>query len=188
MSGPPSAFKSSLMLGWACSIALNREYGRFKPNVQGNVIVYNVEDDEDEQRRRLSAVLRQFDAAPSDIAGKVIRIGPSHTGTLLPPDNNGSIVFTDAMEELERIIKFYNPVACMNNPLAELHAEDENDNVSLRAVIAKFRSQAGDYDMATCIAHHTRKGSSASPGDPDITRGASSIRCSQERIHDHRNV
>jgi hypothetical protein len=175
LSGPPSAFKSSLMLGWACAIVLNREYGRFKPNVHGNVVVYNVEDDEDEQRRRLSAVLRQFNASPSDIAGKLIRVGPRNVGTLLARDEGRNIVFTDAMNALEDVIKFYKPVACMNDPLAELHTEEENDNVSLRAVIAEFRAQAASHGMANCIAHHTRKGSNNSPGDPDIARGASSI-------------
>src|SRR6185312_8795135 len=29
--GPPSAMKSSLMLAWACALALGRDHGRFRP-------------------------------------------------------------------------------------------------------------------------------------------------------------
>ena len=76
IAGPPSAMKSSTALGWASSIALCADYGRFHPIVSGPVFVYNVEDDQHEQRRRLSATLRQFDAMPVDIKGKLYRIGP----------------------------------------------------------------------------------------------------------------
>src|SRR5271168_1670491 len=71
VAGPPSAMKSSLMLAWAAAVALGRPHGDFQPTETGTVVVYNVEDDRIEQRRRLSAVLRQFDAIPVDIAGRI---------------------------------------------------------------------------------------------------------------------
>ena len=52
-------------------------------------------------------------------------------------------------------------------------SSEENDNTALRAVIAKFRELAVKHNIAVVILHHTRKGGSASPGDPDIARGAS---------------
>ena len=75
VAGPPSVMKSSLMLAWACAIALCVEYGDFRPRAQGKAAVYNIEDDRDEQRRRLSATLRQFDAVPGDVHNSVIRAG-----------------------------------------------------------------------------------------------------------------
>src|SRR5690348_7108390 len=86
VAGPPSALKSSLMLAWACSLALCVDYGDFRPRAAGKVVIYNVEDDRDEQRRRLSAVLRQFDAVPGDVHGNVIRTGPAGVGTLFEVD------------------------------------------------------------------------------------------------------
>ena len=175
LAGPPSGFKSSLMLAWAAAIVLNRPFGRFVPRVQGPVIVYNTEDDADEQRRRLSAVLRQFGAVPADVAGKLIRIGPQQVGTLLERDKKtGGFTRTGAMARIADLCRIRKPVAFLADPLAELHAEEENDNVALRAVIAEFRSHAGLQDMATCLAHHTRKGT-LTPGDLDIARGASAI-------------
>lgn len=174
LTGPPSAMKSSLMLAWACALALGRDFGRFRPAEPGSVLVYNVEDDQTEQRRRLSAVLRQFDAAPANIANKVIRTGPSGIGTLLTRTDRGVIVDTDAMTRLRTLIAERKPVAFIADPLAELHTAEENDNTALRAVIAAFRQLAADANVAVIVLHHTRKGAAA-PGDPDMARGASAI-------------
>ena len=175
LSGPPSAMKSSLTLAWACAIALGRDFGRFRPTETGAVLLYNVEDDQTEQRRRLGAVLRQFNATPHDICGKVIRSGPHGVGTLLRRTDRGLIVDTEAMARLRQIIAERKPACFIADPLAELHTEEENDNTALRTVIAQFRSLAVEFNLAVVLLHHTRKGTTASPGDPDTARGASAI-------------
>ena len=173
--GPPSTLKSSIMLSWASAIALNREFGDFHPTAAGNVVVYNVEDDMHEQRRRLSALLRQLGAKPQDIKDKVIRVGPHTIGTLLERGEDDKIQFTLALSELDSLVAALRPAAMIVDPLAELHNVEENDNTALRMVIATFRGLATKYNMAVIVLHHTRKGSAASPGDPDIARGASAI-------------
>jgi AAA domain len=135
----------------------------------------NVEDDATEQRRRLSAALRQFGAKPADIRGKVIRTGPNGIGTLLIRDDHGRIRFTPAMDRLEHLIRQHNACSLSVDPLAELHNTEENDNTALRAIVARFRELATDHNIAVQLPHHTRKGGSSSPGDPDIARGASAI-------------
>jgi hypothetical protein len=175
IAGPPSALKSSLALGWASSVALNVGYGRFHPAISGPVFVYNVEDDGKEQRRRLSATLRQFGARPADIKNKLYRIGPSTIGTLLERCDDGRVRFTPAMDTLHTLIRMKRPVMLIVDPLAELHNCEENDNTALRAIIAKFREMAVEFEMAVVVLHHTRKGAGQSPGDPDAARGASAI-------------
>lgn len=97
LCGPPSAMKSSLVLAWGCSLAIHHAFGRFTPLPPGKMLIYNVEDDRLEQRRRLSATLRQFPGAtPESIKGKVIRTGPEQIGTLLSRSEDGRIVFTSA--------------------------------------------------------------------------------------------
>lgn len=176
LCGPPSAMKSSLVLAWGCSLAIHHAFGRFTPLPPGKMLIYNVEDDRLEQRRRLSATLRQFPGAtPESIKGKVIRTGPEQIGTLLSRSEDGRIVFTSAMEALEALIETRKPDVLVCDPLAELHTSEENDNTALRAVIAEFRKLAIKHNIAVVILHHTRKGSTTSPGDPDIARGASAI-------------
>jgi hypothetical protein len=175
VAGPPSAMKSSLMLTWAAAEALGRPHGRFRPTAPGDVIIYNVEDDRIEQQRRLSAVLRQFDATPADIRSRIVRVGPTSIGTLFAFDKEGgSLVGTPAMAALRELVRERRPALLIADPLAELHGCEENDNTALRAVIAEFRRLAAEFDLAVILVHHTRKGAVA-PGDPDSARGASSI-------------
>lgn len=175
VTGPPSAMKSSLMLAWAVALALGLDYGDFRPQEAGKIVVYNVEDDREEQRRRLSAVLRQFDALPSDIEGKVVRTGPAGVGTLLEVDAETGIVHeTEAMLALRELLRQHAPDALIVDPLAELHTATENDNTALRSVAATLRALAAEFNIAVILVHHTRKGV-VSPGDPDAARGASSL-------------
>lgn len=175
VAGPPSVMKSSLMLAWAVAKALGKPHGRFRPVTAGASIVYNVEDDQTEQRRRLSAVLRQFDAIPRDIQGKVIRTGPEKVGTLVIRTSEGVVASTSALTRLEALIKKTGATILIVDPLSELHNVEENDNTGIRAVIAEFRRIAVDHKIAVILLHHTRKGAATSAGDPDIARGASAI-------------
>jgi hypothetical protein len=175
VTGPPSGMKSSLMLAWGCSLALGIDCGRFHPVTAGASIVYNVEDNATEQRRRLSAAARQFGAKPADIAGKVIRTGPSGVGTLLTRDDAGRVHFTPAMNRLEHLIIQHKVDVLFVDPLSELHTSEENDNGAMRVIVARFRELAVKYNIAVCILHHTRKGGAGSAGDLDIARGASAI-------------
>jgi hypothetical protein len=167
--------KSSLMLAWACATALGQPHGNFRPTEAGDVIVYNVEDHQNEQRRRLSAVLRQFDAIPGDIRGKVIRVGPEGVGTLFSWNaESGLVSNTSALSTLRALIEERQPAILIADPLAELHSADEKDYSALRAVVAEFRAFAFRYIIAVILVHHTRKGA-VTPGDPDTARGASAI-------------
>jgi hypothetical protein len=174
--GQPSTLKSSIALAWAASIALGRPFGDFVPKEQGSVVVYNVEDDKHEQQRRLTAVLRQFEASGRDIAGRMHRAGPKTIGTLFERAAKADrLQQTSAMDKLAELIEREKPVALIVDPLAELHTVEENDNTALREVIARFRALAVEHSMAVVVLHHTRKGSAQAAGDADSARGASSI-------------
>jgi hypothetical protein len=175
LAGPPSAMKSSLMLAWGTAVALGRPHGDFRPGEAAAVILYNVEDGRDEQRRRLSAALRQFDALPAEVAGRLIRVGPSGVGTLFARDTHtGEFSNSAVMLQLRSLIRERQPAMLIADPLAELHNADENDNTAIRAVIAEFRTLAAEFNISVVLAHHTRKGT-VNPGDPDTARGASAI-------------
>ena len=177
LTGAPSALKSTFILGVAVSIALKCNYGpNFSPKSAGNVLVYNVEDDREEQRRRLSATLRYFGATPRDIMGKVVQIGPEHIGLLYVRDEfTGKISHTPAMSQFIDLIAERRPDVVVVDPLAELHNVQENDNNAIRLILAEFRSLAIRYNMAVIVLHHTKKGAGQAAGDPDASRGASSL-------------
>ncbi len=177
ISGASSVSKSTLAVAYTVALALHQPFNRFAPLSRCRVLIYNVEDDQNEQRRRFSAVLRQFGAAPSALAGQVVRVGPNTVGTLICRDlETGELLLTGAMVELQRLIAEFKPDVLILDPLVELHTAEENDNTALRSIMARFRSLATLHNMAVAIVHHARKGASQStPGDPDTLRGASSI-------------
>lgn len=176
MSGPGSAGKSMLVVAQSMAIALGRPFGRFHPHSTGRVIVYNVEDDQNEQRRRFSAAMRVFGSTPVDVAGRIIRVGPAQIGTLLRVDPlTKRLTQTGALAELEALIEEKQPDAVFLDPFVELHDSDENDNTAIRAVMAKLRAIAQRWHVAVCVLHHARKGAGAMAGDPDSLRGASAI-------------
>ena len=177
LGGPPSAGKSSLTVAWTAAHATGREFGRFRPYKPGplKTLFYNVEDDADEQRRRYSAMARQFDTTPSDLLKNLILCGPNDVGTLLHLNRDGNVLLnTSAMDELDQIIGDLKPDSAWLDPFVELHGAEENDNTAIRLVLAAFRSFARRHSLALGILAHTRKGA-ATPGDPDSIRGASSI-------------
>lgn len=177
ISGASSVSKSTLAVAYSVALALHQPLGRFQPVKPCKVLIYGVEDDQDEQRRRFSAVLRQFGAKPRDLVGKVVRVGPHSIGTLIGRDpDTRAVALTDAMVALQGIITEFQPDVLILDPLVELHTEEENDNTSLRSVMAQFRTLAMHHNMSVAIVHHARKGASQStPGDTDTLRGASSI-------------
>lgn len=175
VAGPPSAMKSSLMLAWAVALALGKPHGDFRPIEADASLIYNVEDNQTEQRRRLSAVLRQFDTLAAEIRGKIVRVGPAGIGTLFTLDKEtGAVLPTAAMTALRALIAERSPAMLIADPLAELHTAEENDNTALRAIVAEFRALAQEFNIAVILVHHTRKGA-VIPGDPDSARGASAI-------------
>jgi RecA-family ATPase len=58
MAGPGGSAKSLLCLAWAIAIALGVPFGDFDPIAPRHVIVVNMEDDIEEQRRRIAAIMR----------------------------------------------------------------------------------------------------------------------------------
>jgi RecA-family ATPase len=175
VAGAGAAGKSMLFKAWAVASALGVPFSRFSPVSPLRVLSYNVEDDLDEERRRLSATLRHFNATPADLASKLRIVGPNDVGTLVERDPaTGRLKVTEAMADLCQHIETFRPDILMLDPLVELHTVEENDNTGLRSVIANFRQLSVRYDIATALAHHVRKGA-ISPGDPDMVRGAGSI-------------
>jgi len=174
-SGPGSAGKSSLMVAYASALSLGVSFNRMTPTHPMRVVSYNVEDDLDEQRRRISAICRQLGRTPAEVMKNLALVGPSTTGALLSFDHQfGVLANTQAMNELEEFISEYKPDVVMLDPFVELHAAEENDNTAVRAVMARLRGIASTHQLSLVLLHHSRKGA-ASPGDPDSLRGASSI-------------
>lgn len=175
-AGSGSAGKSSIGVAWGVAAVLGRTWSRFKPCTPCIVSIYNVEDDDDEQKRRISATLRQFRADPIALKGRLYRLGATNVGTLLERNPVTNLLqLTAAMNELIEHLEAVRPDILILDPLVELHNADENDNTALRGVMATMRALAVRFNMAVMLVHHARKGSAGDAGDPDMIRGAGAI-------------
>ena len=176
LAGAPGAGKSLSVVCMAIALILGKPWSRFRPLQPCRVMVYNTEDDAEEQERRFSAGLKQFGAKPADLAGRLLLNGPDRVGTLLERDPaTGKLVPPEAMIALGHEIALFRPDVLFLDPLVELHNCEENDNTALRGVVAYFRSLALGFDMLVVLVHHARKGSAADAGDADMIRGAGAI-------------
>ena len=180
IAGVPAGGKSSLAVSWGCSLATGTPFSDFEPVQPCRVLVYNCEDDKDEQRRRFSAALRQSGHTPADLVGQVVRVGVEKIGTLFGEryTSEGSALGFGplaAMKKLEERIEAFRPDVIILDPLVELHDRDENSNVELKRVVGEFRALAVKYDAAVVLLHHVRKGSGSAAGDMDSIRGGGAI-------------
>jgi RecA-family ATPase len=172
--GPGGVSKSSLALTWIAHMAVGASLHRLVPSGPMRVLYLNVEDDLDEQKRRLSAVVKTMGHTENDIAPKIMLVSPTVVGTLLVDSGTGTVENTSTMDDLEKLISIFHPDVVVLDPMVEIHTADENSNVSIRAVCAKLRALAVKHNLAILLIHHTRKGVLVA-GDVEAARGASAI-------------
>src|SRR5271166_390728 len=143
--GHTSLGKSTLALAWAILLALPASklprdgWGGFVSPGSRRVLVYGLEEDRAEQRRRIKAILRQFGATIPDLGGRLRAVGAAGAGTLLETDPRGVLVATAAMAELRDEVETFQPDVLVADPMAELHSVEENSNSLQRLVICSLR-------------------------------------------------
>lgn len=173
--GPGGHGKSLLFLTWAVALALGITFGQFIPPRPMRVASLDVEDDLDEQDRRVAAILRMFGKHVADLDDRLLLMNPARTGLLLTLDpDTRKLRRTALMGELLDTIHSFTSDLLMLNPLGELHDAEENDNGALRHVVGELRVIAKQESIGLLFGHHTRKGV-PEHGNPDAGRGASSI-------------
>lgn len=176
MIGAGGSSKSTLALGYAAGLAFGKSVHGMVPARPCRVMLYNVEDDMDEQERRLSAILTRMGKSPRDVAEKIVRVAPKGAGHLFyrDPTAGNTLNGTPTLEALDQALDTFRPDVLFLDPFAELHTDDENSNVGMREVVAELRRMAVRHDLALVLVHHTSKGPKT-PGDMDSARGASSV-------------
>ncbi len=177
--GPGGVAKSMLQLIAAVSVATGRDLlglGRVR---QCNALVINNEDDEDELRRRISAILMQFGIGPSELDGTLFTVSgyenPVHFALYVA----NSVLPSPTANYVKALIEQHEVGALFVDPFISAHTVPENDNNAMDRVVSVFKRLAGESRIAINIAHHTRKtGGDAETiaGDADAGRGASSIK------------
>ena len=182
--GAPEAGKSSLALKYAIHLVLDVPFGDFIPvplpgeqRRSRRVGILNAEDDGEEQRRRISSMIRDTGRHISDLGGNLIRIGQggATAGLFTAAPDTGEVCTTAAFEDLIISIKKRALDVLILDPLVELMGGlDENSNAIMGQVFAKLRGLAEECEIAILVVHHTRKGVTV-PGNLEAARGAGAL-------------
>jgi len=175
---PPGQGKSTLMLTIAVSKATGRNLLGIDPDGQGNVAVWNNEDDMNELKRRLAAIMQAYNIPMSELKGRLfLNSGEQRKLSIakrskekLIPDDEQAMIDSILASKIEMVII---------DPFAETHPAQENSNEEILQVGGMYRRVAQLGNCSIVAVHHTRKLDSASSqghsGNLDSMRGAGSL-------------
>jgi hypothetical protein len=184
---PPGVGKTTFLLMLAVALATGRDdIIGMKVHRRGRVLLWNQEDETDELKRRLLAVMTAFVVKWEDIeddAGRPrIILGSGVDRRLMFAKRNaaGYVQPAPDAKAIEDFIRAEEIDLAIFDPFVEMHEANENDNPEVAVVGAVFRRVAVKANCAVVLAHHTRKPPAASASDAyagnmDTARGAGSL-------------
>lgn len=177
---PGSAGKSSVSLALVAHLALGLDFGPYKTRVRCRSIVYNGEDDIDEQSRRLYAVCMSYGLDYSEVAKNVILLSSADIDLKLVVPA-GRVPFANEVmcNQLITLASDNDVGLIVYDPLVDIHDCDEGDNPQMNFVMKTIQRIAREANVASLVLHHTTKSGSAKQedrvGNMDVSRGASGI-------------
>lgn len=180
LAGGGAGGKSAWTLAALAHFAVGKDFGPYKlanPGVPLRSMIYNAEDDREEQSRRVLAICHQFNLDYPTVKANLASMDDAQGELLL------AVAALGAPQPNEAAIKYLTE-ACVHDkvdildldPLVNLHTCNENDNGAMRFVMSIIRRIARDAGVSVLVSHHTSKGSNSSgKGDADAIRGAGAI-------------
>lgn len=175
-----SGGKSSVGLALAAHLALGLSFGGHNVYKQCKTIVYNGEDDVEEQSRRLLAVCIQYGFDYEVVRQNVMLLSRKEVNMLLVSTNGRNPVKNEAI--VNGLIKLAeaDDIGCIIlDPLVDIHSCDEGDGSQMNVVMAVLQEVAQRANVALLVMHHTSKSGSERQenriGNMDIFRGSSGI-------------
>lgn len=170
--------KSTLALTLAAHLALGKSFLGYECRGACKSIVYNGEEDLQEQSRRLYAICQEYKLDYQEVKSAIMLItsedvmlciaSPVHRVALQNEPHVAALIAAASDPDVGMLV-------C--DPLVEIHNCDETDNGQMRTVMAALRRIAREADVSVLVPHHILKGGNAAdrPGNPDVSRGAGSI-------------
>lgn len=177
--GPGGVAKSMLQLIAAISVATGRDLLGLGPVHQCNALVINNEDDENELKRRIAAIVTGFEIDPAELDGTLFTVSGYMHPVRLALHIENSVYRSPSIDLIAALVEEKSIGALFADPFISTHTAPENDNNAMDQVVSMYKALAGKLGVAINIAHHTRKASGdaeAHAGDAEAGRGASAIK------------
>lgn len=177
LAAPGGSGKSLFTLQFAIALACGMSWGGFNPRKRYKSLVINVEDDIDEQRRRLSAAVRVMGVNPATLRGYIFLVDGSQGIVVAGHDPaKRSLVMKPVATKLRQFIEQNGIDVLWADPFAETFEGDENDNSEVKWAMKIWRDEiARPTKSAVHLVHHTTKYAANGAGDANVIRGAGAI-------------
>lgn len=177
---PPGVGKSTLGIAQAIAIITGKEITGQPVHRRGKVWIYNNEDDTDELKRRIAAVLQHNDIAFADIRGQLaLNSGADRPLLVAKTLADGTVIRLPDVEACIDHIQKHEIAVFIVDPFIETHECEENSNQQIKRVGQMFRDIARRANCAVLLVHHTAKppqgSSEGHAGNMNTARGASAL-------------
>jgi hypothetical protein len=166
--------KTALRLAQLISLALGRSLTGEHVFRRCRVLVLSFEDDRDELRRRVLAVLKHHHIEPAEIQGWLFLAAPK--GLKLAELRDNAPAKSDLEALLRKAISAHTIDVVSLDPFVKTHGLEENNNNAIDYVCTLLASIAIEMNCAIDLPHHTSKGISPAAGDANRARGASAMK------------
>lgn len=156
---PGGVGKSALAMVEAVAIASGRELlGGDKPVEAMTVWVHNAEDDMNEMRRRLAAVLQHYGMSYADLLGNLIMTsGRDWDLQLARMGQGGAEVIPGVVDAIAAKMLSENVKVLILDPLGAMHTLPENSNEAANTLLGGLRAIADRAELSIVILHHAGK-------------------------------
>jgi AAA domain len=165
--------KTATRIAQLISLAIGHSLTGDRVFVRCRVLIVSLEDDKDELRRRVYAVLRHHGLRAADVKGWLFLAAPK--GLRLAEMIEGAPEPAALATLLENAIETKHIDVVSLDPFVKSHGMEENSNNAIDCVCTILSKIAIEHDCAIDVPHHTKKGAAA-PGDSDRGRGASAMK------------
>jgi len=177
---PPGVGKSTHGIARAVAVATGRDITSETVHEQVQSWIYNTEDDADELKRRLGAVLQHWSIPFSEVRGRVaLNSGADRPLLFARADRNGMVIRLPDVDACIARIQEHGIGLFVVDPFVETHELNENSNEQIKTVAAMFREVARAAGCAVLLVHHTAKppqgASDGHAGNMNTARGASAL-------------
>lgn len=183
LSGAGGSSKSFLSLTLACQLAIEQEFGPYKPTKGGKALLMVGEEDKGDTHRRLRAILRSRMYSKEQQALIEERVGVVSVRGM-----DWRLNFHDEagdLHESERVDYLIDEVRGLGDvrlivldPLVAFNGANENDNMEMARLMFTLDRVAERTRAAVLVLHHVSKGgvvTSLNEASQAMVRGASAL-------------
>lgn len=173
---PGGVGKSTLALLDAAAVATGKPLSGFEIIKRGPVWCYNLEDPDDELRRRIGALSIQHGLPLQELNDIHFTSGRTQPMIFVKEDPQAGLIINEqAIEECVQYIKKHGIVLFILDPMVRIHEVEENDNNKMAKVISALERVIAQTGCSICLVHHFSKaGRQMAPGEIASARGATS--------------